>query len=122
VPVHQAGVASGINNAVASVANLLAVAILGALALTILDHALDRHLLSSDLSAGVKQALERARDSFVIEPSLSGIQGADRHVAEAIIKEALAGGIQIVMLIAGALALAGAAVGGLIRPSVDRPG
>jgi EmrB/QacA subfamily drug resistance transporter len=122
VPSHQAGVASGINNAVASVANLLAVAILGALALAILDHTLDRHLLTSDLSAAVKQALERARDTFVIEPSLSGIQGTDRHVAEAIIKEALAGGIQIVMLIAAALALAGAVVGGLIRPSVDRPG
>jgi len=120
-PSHQAGVASGINNAVASVANLLAVAILGAVALAILDHVLDRQLLASDLSAGVKQALERARDTFVVEPSLSGIQGTDRHVAEAIIKGALAEGIQVVMFIAAALALAGAAVGGLIPRSTDRP-
>ncbi len=122
VPGHQAGVASGINNAVASVANLLAVAILGAVALAILDHVLDRHLLTSDSSAGVKQALERARDTFVIEPSLSGVQGTDRQVAEAIIKGALAEGIQVVMFIAAALALAGAAVGGLIPRSIDRPG
>ena len=121
VPSHQAGVASGINNAVASVANLLAVAILGAVALAILDHVLDRHLLTSDLSAGVKQALERARDTFVIEPSLSGVQGADRHIAEAIIKGALAEGMQVAMFIAAALALAGAAVGGLIPRSTDRP-
>ena len=122
VPGHQAGVASGINNAVASVANLLAVAILGAVALAILDHALDRHLLAGGSSAGVKQALERARDTFVIEPALSGIQGTDRHVAEAIIKGALAEGIQVVMFIAAALALAGAAVGGLIPRSTDRAG
>jgi EmrB/QacA subfamily drug resistance transporter len=122
VPGHQAGVASGINNAVASVANLLAVAILGAVALAILDHVLDRHLLISDLSAGVKQALERARDTFVIEHSLSSVQGTDRDVAEAIIKGALAEGIEVVMFIAAALALAGAAVGGLIPRSIDRPG
>jgi hypothetical protein len=122
VPGHQTGVASGINNAVAAVANLLAVAILGAVALAILDHALDRHLLTGDFSAGVKQALERARDTFVIEPSLSGIQATDRDVAEAIIKGALAEGIQVAMFIAAALALAGAAVGGLIPRSTDRPG
>jgi MFS family permease len=121
VPAHQAGVASGINNAVASVANLLAVAILGAVALTVLDHALNRQLLTSGLSSPVRQALERARDSFVIEPSLSGIQGTDRHVAEAIIKGALAEGIQVVMFVASGLALASAAVGSLISRSIDRP-
>ena len=44
------------------------------------------------------------------------------NMAEAIIKGALAEGIQVVMFIAAALALAGAAVGGLIPRSTDRPG
>jgi EmrB/QacA subfamily drug resistance transporter len=121
VPVRQAGVASGINNAVASVANLLAVAILGAVALAVLDHALDRQLLTPDLSSGVKQALARARDTFVVEPSLTGIQAADRQIAEEIIKGALAQSMQVAMLIAAALALAGAAVGGLIPRSIEQP-
>src|SRR5262249_22635342 len=120
VPVHQAGVASGINNAVASVANLLAVAILGAVALAVLDHALDQRL-ATDLSAGVKQALEGARGSFVVEPSLTGVQAADRQIAEEIIKSALAQSMQVAMLIASALALAGAAVGGLVPRSIEQP-
>jgi len=122
VPTHQSGVASGINNAVASVANLLAVAILGAVALAILDHALVGQLQASDLSAVVKQALESARGTFVIEPSLSGIQGKDREIAETIIRMALAEGIQVAMLIAASLALAGAAAGALIPRSIGQGG
>src|SRR5262245_19667632 len=122
VPTHQSGVASGINNAVAAVANLLAVAILGAAALAILDHALVRQLQASDLSAVVKQALESARGTFVIEPSLSGIQGNDREIAETIIRMALAEGIQVAMLIAASLALAGAAAGALIPRSIGQGG
>jgi MFS family permease len=121
VPTHQSGVASGINNAVASVANLLAVAIFGAVALAILDHALVRQLQASDLSAVVKQALESARGTFVIEPSLSGIQGNDREIAETIIRIALAEGIQVAMLIAALLALAAAAAGALIPRSIGQP-
>jgi EmrB/QacA subfamily drug resistance transporter len=117
VPTHQAGVASGINNAVASVANLLAVAILGAVALAIHDHDLDRQLQTTGLSAGVRQGIEIARGTFVVEPALSGIQGSDRQVAETIIKGSLAEGIQFVMLIAAGLALAGAAAGALIPRS-----
>jgi MFS family permease len=51
VPTHQTGVASGINNAVASVANLLAIAVLGALALGTYNQALDNHLKSRSCPA-----------------------------------------------------------------------
>src|SRR5262249_8734439 len=120
VPVHQAGVASGINNAVASVANLLAVAMLGAVALAVHDHGLDRQLQTAGLSESVRQAIEMARGAFVVEPALSAIQGADRQVAGTIVKGALAEGIQFVMVIAAGLALAGAAAGALIPRSSER--
>jgi MFS family permease len=119
VPAHQTGVAAGINNAVASVANLLAVAILGALALGIYNHALDRNsdaTLSSaeaPVSREVQQVLQAAHGQFVSAPALSMVQGHDRQVAKATIERSLAHSIRIIMLICAALALAGAACSAL---------
>jgi MFS family permease len=117
VPAHQTGVASGINNAVASVANLLAVAVLGAVAVSILDHALTQHLQSEVLSDGVKQVIEAARGQLVIQPTLANVQGADRAVAEQILRGSLAESIRSVMLIAAVVALGGAVAGTLIPRS-----
>jgi len=118
VPANQTGIASGINNAVASVANLFAVAILGAVALGILNHTLDQHLESATVSTGVQQAIRAAHGSFVIEPALSNTQGTDRLAAETIIKGSLAESIRSVMLIAAALAISAAAVGTLLPRSI----
>ena len=65
VPDHQIGVAAGINNAVASVANLLAVAVLGALALGLYDRALDKNAEAKSVSGEVTQAVRAARGQFV---------------------------------------------------------
>jgi EmrB/QacA subfamily drug resistance transporter len=119
VSANQTGTASGINNAVASVANLFAVAILGAVALGILNHALDQRLQGATLSTGVQQAIQAAHGSFVIEPALSNAHGADRVAAEVIIKGSLAESIRSVMLIAAVLALSAAAVGTLLPRSVE---
>jgi EmrB/QacA subfamily drug resistance transporter len=121
VPAHETGIASGINNAVASVANLLAIAILGAVALSILDHALARELQNPALSEGVKHAVQTARGQLVIEPALSDVQGADRANAARILRGSLANSIGWVMLIAAAIALAAAAAGTLI-PRVTKGG
>ena len=114
VPAHQTGVASGVNDTVASVGNLLAVAILSAVALSIFDHELARNLQNPALSEGVKQAIQAARGQLVIQPALANIQGADRANAESILKASLAEGITWAMLIAAAIALSGAAAGALI--------
>jgi EmrB/QacA subfamily drug resistance transporter len=119
VPANQTGTASGINNAVASVANLFAVAILGAVALGILNHALDQCLQGATLSRGVQQAIQAAHGSFVIAPALSNAQGADRVAAEVIIKGSLAESIRFVMLIAAVLAISAAATGTLLPRSLE---
>jgi MFS family permease len=123
VPAHQTGVASGISDTVASVGNLLAIAILSAVALSILDHDLTQNLQNPALSEGVKHAIQAARGQLVIEPALANIHGADRANAESILKASLADSIEWAMLIAAALALCGAAAGALIpRQTRDRTG
>jgi EmrB/QacA subfamily drug resistance transporter len=114
VPTHQTGVASGINDAVASVANLLAIAILGAVALSMLDSRLAVNIENPALSDGVKHAVAAARGRLVIEPALAGLQGADRDTAALTIRTSLGSSITWVVLIAAALALCGAAAGALI--------
>ncbi len=121
VATHQAGVASGINNAVASVASLLAVAIFGAVALADFNRALDHRLATQTVSSKVKRAVEGARGKFVIEPALATVQGEDRRVTEAIVRDSLADSIRLAMLLAAALALAGAVCAALaIGPDKSR--
>jgi EmrB/QacA subfamily drug resistance transporter len=114
VPERQAGIASGINNAVASLASLLAVAILGAVALDAHNRALDRRLAAQPLSTEARQAVAGARGKFAAELT---IQGADRKAAETIVRQSLADSIRLVMWLAAVLALAASICAALtIRP------
>jgi EmrB/QacA subfamily drug resistance transporter len=123
VPGHETGVAAGINNAVASVANLLAVAVLGALALGLYDRGLDRQLAGKSIPSEVVRAVSDARGQFVIAPALEKVQSNDRQLAESIIRDSLAKSIRSVMLICAALALAGATSSMLLpSPPRQRPG
>jgi EmrB/QacA subfamily drug resistance transporter len=113
VPAHQTGVASGVNNAVASLAGLLAVAIFGAAAIGIYDKGLDRRLRASPASAELSQTIQGARGQFVFAPAALST-AVDQQRAERIIRGALAQSIRDIMLLAGLLALAAAASGALL--------
>jgi EmrB/QacA subfamily drug resistance transporter len=121
VPDHETGVAAGINNAVASVANLLAVAVLGALALGLYGHALDRDLAGKSVPSTVISAIDHARGQFVIASALATVQGDDRRLAESIVRESLARSIRSIMLVCAALALMGAASSTLLPAPRVRP-
>ena len=115
VPPTQTGVASGINNSVASVATLLAVATFGAVALGVHDHALNRHATAA--APGISRAIEAARGQFVIEPALTGLQGEDRAQAAAVLRSSLADGIQAAMALAAALSLTAGLCAALTIPA-----
>ena len=68
---QHTGIASGMNDAVATIASLLAVAIFGVVALQISAGALDQELATAALSAPARTALAGAEGTFVTEPVLA---------------------------------------------------
>jgi EmrB/QacA subfamily drug resistance transporter len=118
VPQHQTGVASGINNAVAQVASLLLIAVLGTVGIAALDRSLDRHIATSEASAEVRKIAETARRGFVMPAMPPGTSEQTQRTAHAVIADSFLDTIRHVMLIAAALSLASAAAAALtIRTS-----
>ena len=101
VPTHRSGVASGINNAVASLAALLAVAGFGAVALWLFNQTLDQAMASVNLAASGKSELATVRGNF----AATGLSPD----GQAIVRQALSHSIRVVMAIAASMALVGAA-------------
>lgn len=111
---HFAGTASGINNAVSRTAGVLAIAVVGAVALIVFAHALQSRTAPIEISGDARTALsaEAARLGAAVVPAQVG---ADR-VAEvqAAIRLAFVDAFRIVMLICTALSWIGAALAGFI--------
>ena len=105
VPAHRTGVASGINNAVASVGGLVMIALLGTVALGCFDRALARHLQDAPASPAVTQVVESARGGFVIPAMPASLSSAEREQARAVVAASLEDTVTLVMWIAAALAV-----------------
>lgn len=108
VPPHRTGVASGINNAIASVGGLLAIAILGSVALTVFGHALDHNLGVVQASSAVRAAVDSARGGLVVPQMAASLSVQARHQAHAIIARSLVVTARMAIWIAALLALAAA--------------
>jgi EmrB/QacA subfamily drug resistance transporter len=115
---HQTGVASGINNAVAQVASLLLIAVLGTVGIATLNRSLDQHIQSSQASADVHKIADMARRGFVMPAMPAGTSEQTQRAAHAVIADSFLDTIRHVMLLAAALSLASAAAAALtIRTS-----
>jgi EmrB/QacA subfamily drug resistance transporter len=117
VDVRHAGVASGVNNAVARVAGLLAIAVFGVVLARTFEAAvrppLDRLGLSQSARTDVDRELPRMAGADVAQ--VSSIPPPDRTVVRAIIDEGFVFAFRLVMIGAACLALAAAGVGSAIR-------
>jgi len=98
VPGNDAGVASGINNAVSRIAGLLAIALFGLVVSACFDFSLEHRLDVLALAPGPRQLVEQQR------PLLAAIQSDDPRVMRAV-GESFVAGYRVVLCIASGLAL-----------------
>jgi EmrB/QacA subfamily drug resistance transporter len=95
VPSEEAGVASGVNNAVSRVAGLLAVAVFGLVLTGGFNRALDRSLAQMQLSASLRQSVDMQRSK------LAGAQIGDLAVQRAFDEAFVSGYREVIWLCVG---------------------
>jgi EmrB/QacA subfamily drug resistance transporter len=108
VPATRAGVASGVNNAVARTAGLLAIAVLGIAVQTTFDRNLDGKLAALHPPAAVRQTLEHEGTQLAGARVPASVQGPVRVKLRRAIGESFVAGFRVAMLIGAGLAVAGA--------------
>lgn len=120
VPAHRTGVASGINNAVASVGSLLVIALLGSVAVGSMSRALEQRLESAPASPEVRLAVNAARGGFVIPALPPGLPVEERRQARALIAGSIDDTVRRILWIAAALAAASVLSAALTIPANRR--
>src|SRR6266581_2951775 len=118
----RAGAASGINNAVARVAGVLAIAILGIVMVKIFSSSLNRSLAGQLLPPGILQYIQSNEIKLAGLDLPSGLDSGTTALIRASISHAFVFGFRIVMLICAGLSLASAVVASLMIPSIWRRG
>ncbi len=106
----RAGTASGINNAVARVAGVLAVAVLGAMMAAAYAHSLRRSLAGLHLDAGMVQQLEANVAKLGSLDAPPGVDAQTGAAVRAAIGGAFVSGFRLIVLVCAGLAVASAVV------------
>jgi len=109
VPSNEAGVASGVNNAVSRIAGLLAVATFGLILSAGFNRALDKSLAQMQLPPDARRSIDMDRSK------LAGLQTNDPRVRHAV-DQAFLSGYRDVIWIAVGLAILGAVSAQMIGP------
>jgi len=114
VPESESGIASGINNAVSRLAALLAVAVFGAILVTVFNHSLDQYLDQLNLLPVVRAQIDAAR------PQLAATHNPDPIVQRAIVQSFVIGYHSVIWIAAGLAALSSIAAWLLIMPGAPK--
>lgn len=109
VPPQYAGTASGINNAAARVAGLLAIAVFGLLMLGVFGAALRGELAPLDLPPAAAEAVYAQRTNLAALEPPPGLAPTQSAAVQEGVRRAYVRGFRVVMLLSAALALLSAA-------------
>jgi MFS family permease len=113
----RAGTASGINNAVARVAGVLAIAILGVVMVKAFSHSLQQSLAGLGLAPGVLRAIELDAIKLAGLQLPSDLDPIARAGVQGAIAQAFVFGFRLVMLICSGLAVLSAGIALRMIPS-----
>jgi MFS family permease len=105
---RQIGVASGVNNAVASIASLLFVAVLGTIALSTFGRSLDRHLMATNPSSEIREVVDSSREALSSPQLPTNMSVRDRDTTRRLVTESFVETMRVIMFIAAALTWCGA--------------
>lgn len=115
---RHAGVASGINNATARIAGMLAVAVLGMVAVAAFGKAVDERLDRMSLSNETRELVRAEIPKLAEAQPPRAIDDAQRDELQQVFKESFVYSFRLVSLVAAALAVASAVCGWLtIEPN-----
>ncbi len=110
---HFAGTASGINNAVSRTAGVLAIAVVGAVALIVFSHAMQTRTASIQISGEARAALSAEATRLGAAAVPSQVAADQIGAVQTAIRLAFVDAFHVVMLICTALAWIGAALAGV---------
>jgi hypothetical protein len=121
---NRAGTASGVNNAVARTASLIAIAVFGVVMLHVFKTRLDHRLISANLPSSVVQSVQTQSTRLAAIDVPQNLNAETRQVIRRTIDESFVSGFRWVMVIGAALAAASAVtallwIGG--TPTADSP-
>jgi MFS family permease len=110
VPQNRVGIASGVNNAVARGAGLVAIAVLGIVMLHAFNHALDRRLSEWKLSPSALQSLQGERSKLAGASLSEEFDELTRQAIARVIDESFVHAFRLLMGIGATLSVASAIV------------
>jgi hypothetical protein len=114
----NAGIASGVNNAIARVAGLLAIAALGAVVSASFSSTIDRQLAGRPLSPAARQAVAQAKKRTLAKADVSRVPPPERPVVAAAVQDSSVQAFHLGLRLSAALVAAGGLLGlvGIVNP------